>query len=91
MSESESRLKARTDAVRLRPVWRLVTPGTTVFVDRCAFCGAFKKQLYMHWFFRGLYCQSCVLDVLYDNCRTVDEIERKERVCVVHGTTRKIG
>jgi ribosomal protein L34E len=45
------------------------------YVPRCSFCGRFKSKLHVHWFFTGVYCVSCVQDVLYDNARTIGEMK----------------
>lgn len=61
-----------------RTVWREAHDGDFgTFVPRCARCGRYKSQgakLMVHWFFRGLYCESCIIDILYDNARSVREI-----------------
>ena len=54
---------------------------TTAHVDdiyepRCSFCGKFRKVLKFHWFFTGLYCENCILEVLYDDCRSFKEMEK---------------
>ena len=59
-------------------VWRTVDKDEHGYVPRCSWCGYFKKELKTHWFFTGLYCVRCIQAVLYDNCRTVDEIENKK-------------
>ena len=56
-----------------RTIWR-DAPEETKYVRRCSWCGKFKKKLKEHWFFTGLYCVSCVQDVLYDNARTLEEM-----------------
>ena len=57
-------------------IWQRVPRDSTVYVDRCSHCGAFKRFLYKHWFFSGLYCISCIQDVLYDNCRNLKEVNK---------------
>lgn len=59
----------------MRSVWTVVRDGDTPYVHRCSCCGKFWKELRCHWFFTGLYCIACIQDVLYDNCRTVSEID----------------
>lgn len=59
-------------------VWRKLERGTndTQYVFRCSKCGKFRKSLWKHWFFTGLYCIACIQDILYDNARKIEEIER---------------
>ena len=73
MQEGEDKVKGQTDVVKRR-VWREVDPEESVYVYRCSSCGKFKNVLLKHWFFTGLYCFSCINDVLYDNARNVQEI-----------------
>lgn len=74
-----------------RSLWRPFDERTSVYVGRCGFCGRFEsghRTLFQHWFFRGPYCESCITDVLYDNCRTIQEVNNSgNRIvrCVVHG------
>ena len=58
-----------------RKVWRVVYPAEHDYVHRCSVCGKFKSQLRMHWFFTGLYCVACIQDILWDNCRTMEEMK----------------
>lgn len=58
----------------MRSIWRDAVIDDLPYVPRCSCCGKYKKKLKVHWFFTGLYCIACIQDVLYDNCRTVDEI-----------------
>lgn len=46
------------------------------YVPRCSYCGKYKRVLKTHWFFTGMYCIACVQDVLWDNARTFEEIEK---------------
>jgi late competence protein required for DNA uptake (superfamily II DNA/RNA helicase) len=57
-----------------RTVWREANREEHRYVPRCSRCGYFKSKLHMHWFFTGLYCQACIQDVLYDNCRNMEEL-----------------
>ena len=59
----------------MRTVWRKVKPEDHNYVPRCSKCGYFKKELRIHWFFTGLYCVACIQDILYDNCRKLEEIK----------------
>lgn len=54
-----------------RKVW---VDARDIFVKRCGFCGHYKEKLKEHWFFKGVYCVSCIQDVLYDNARNLEEI-----------------
>lgn len=58
-----------------RKVWRPLEDDE-VYVKRCGFCGRYRKDLRIHWFFSGVYCISCILDVLYDNARSMEEINK---------------
>lgn len=58
-------------------VWRDFQARTSDYIGRCSKCGkyepALKKQnikLKVHWFFNGVYCESCIQDILYDNTRS---------------------
>ena len=57
-----------------RSVW--LEFDDTYFEPRCGRCGRWKKkeELREHWFFKGVYCLTCIIDVLYDNCRNLEEI-----------------
>lgn len=57
-----------------RTVWRVTHRDEHDYVPRCSVCGYFKRELRMHWFFTGLYCQACIQDLLYDNCRNLEEL-----------------
>ena len=46
-----------------------------VYVARCSHCGKFRKDLKIHWFFTGTYCIGCIQDVLWDNCRIMEEMK----------------
>lgn len=56
----------------MKNVWLEKSP---VFEDRCGRCGKYKneKELREHWFFKGVYCITCIIDVLYDNARNLEE------------------
>lgn len=58
-----------------RRIWRKHSEDT-IYVPRCSRCGYFKREFMQHWFFTGLYCVACIQDVLYDNARTMKEIEK---------------
>lgn len=58
-----------------RTIWRDHVTGTSDYVPRCSYCGFFKRTLKRHWFFTGLYCLACIQDVLWDNCRTLEEMK----------------
>lgn len=58
----------------MRSVWR-DADSTTPYVPRCSICGKFKEVLKRHWFFTGLYCIGCIQDILYDDARTLEEIQ----------------
>ena len=70
MQKSERRFKGKSVPV----IWRVVDVEESIYVPRCSFCGKFRKKLLKHWFYTGIYCYSCVQDVLYDNARSVKEI-----------------
>ena len=74
MQKSEN--ESKTEETVKRSVWTVVGKDAHSFVPRCSVCGYFKKELRMHWFFSGLYCRACIQDILYDNCRTIEEIEK---------------
>ena len=59
-----------------RSVWRDADLETCPYVARCSKCGRYKKVLKRHWFFTGMYCVQCVQEVLYDNARNFEEIEK---------------
>ena len=60
-----------------RSVWRDLEPDeVTLHVRRCSFCGKFKKKLKAHWFFTGLYCFNCILEVLYNDTRSFKEMRK---------------
>jgi hypothetical protein len=46
----------------------------TCFVPRCSYCGRYEDFFYRHWFFHGFYCIGCLQEVLFDNTRTIAEI-----------------
>lgn len=62
-------------------VWRTFDAARSRYVPRCGKCGRYESSmkngnsLYTHWFFNGVYCRSCVQDVLYDNARILEEIK----------------
>lgn len=66
------------------PIWKVLEAEDHCYVPRCSFCGHYKKELRKHWFFTGIYCLACIQDVLYDNCRTITEVDRGKRSCVIH-------
>lgn len=55
-----------------RTIWRKA--DDTVYVPRCSKCGKWRKDLMQHWFFTGIYCVSCIQDILYDNVRNISEV-----------------
>lgn len=59
-----------------RPVWRNFkdTDLGNVLVPRCSRCGTFREPLHVHWFFSGAYCRWCVQGVLYDDLRTLEDM-----------------
>ncbi len=61
-----------------RSVWRDFEARTDTYVGRCSKCGTWNKkgkvQLKVHWFFNGVYCVSCIQDILYDDARTMEEV-----------------
>ena len=71
MQESKNRVEEEKP---VRTVWRVVDLEETVYVARCSSCGYRKKELREHWFFTGMYCLSCIVDILWDNCRTFEEM-----------------
>lgn len=75
MQTSEGKKKRE---IFVRTVWRPnQKDGADVhFVPRCSRCGNYKRPLHVHWFFTGRYCVACIQDVLYDNCRTIEEINK---------------
>ena len=56
-------------------VWRIMKKDEHGYVPRCSWCGKYVKELRVHWFFTGLYCVTCIQDILYDNVRTIGEIK----------------
>lgn len=58
-----------------RSVWRDVSDDT-VYVPRCSVCGKWKTALKAHWFFTGVYCVGCIQDILYDDARTLSEVQK---------------
>ena len=58
-----------------RSIWLRKSP---YYEDRCGRCGKYKDEedLREHWFFSGVYCITCILCVLYDNCRSEKEMEK---------------
>ena len=56
-----------------RSIW--IDYRADVYRDRCGFCGKFKEKMKEHWFFSGVYCVSCIQDVLYDDARTLEEMK----------------
>lgn len=60
----------------MRTVWRLFDHrDKEAYVPRCAKCGGYKDNLYIHWFFRGQYCRECIQYTLYDDCRRIEDIK----------------
>jgi hypothetical protein len=57
----------------MKVVWRNAH-AEEIYEPRCSFCGKYKKVLKKHWFFTGLYCENCILEVLYDDARSFEEI-----------------
>ena len=57
-----------------RKVWYELGPDEHNYVHRCSVCGRFKKRLWKHWFFTGLYCIGCIHDLLWNNARTMEEV-----------------
>jgi hypothetical protein len=60
-------------------VWTDFNPRTSEYVGRCSHCGKYSKKegfLKVHWFFNGVYCTICIVDILYDNARNLEEIRR---------------
>ena len=57
-----------------RAVWRDAS-NDTMYVPRCSICGKWRRDLKTHWFFTGIYCVGCIQDILYDNCRTLEEMK----------------
>ena len=58
-----------------RTIWRDVEiTDDEGYVHRCSFCGKIKKKLKAHWFFTGLYCMNCILEVLWNDTRSWKEI-----------------
>ena len=56
-------------------VWRnMEDRDKEVYVPRCSKCGTFKEPLHVHWFFTGLYCRNCVQLRLYDDMRTMEDM-----------------
>ena len=66
--------------MKRRTIWFVFRPEDIHgYVPRCCKCGVYPKFLLKHFFFIGHYCYSCVQDVLYDNCRTIDEVNNPVR------------
>ena len=58
-------------------VWRILeNKNETIYVPRCSNCGTFKEDLWIHWFFTGLYCRNCIQYRLYDDMRTIEDMKR---------------
>lgn len=63
-------------------IWEEFEARTSDYVGRCSHCGRYKNQLrdnnklLVHWFFNGVYCTSCVQDVLYNDVRTLSEVKK---------------
>jgi hypothetical protein len=57
----------------MNTVW--IKADCTYFEPRCGHCGKYRKEeeLRHHWFFNGIYCVTCIVDILYDNCRSLEE------------------
>lgn len=58
-----------------RTVW--MKPNLDYFEPRCGRCGKYRKEdeLREHWFFNGIYCLTCIIDVLYSNVRSLREMK----------------
>ena len=56
----------------MRSVW-LEVPND--YVERCGKCGKHRhiENLRMHWFFKGVYCLNCIIDVYYDDTKSMRE------------------
>ena len=54
-----------------RKIW---VDARDIMVKRCSFCGKYRNAVKEHWFFKGVYCVSCIQDVLWDNARTMEEM-----------------
>ncbi len=61
----------------MTPVWRRRDNRDDIYVSRCSKCGTFKEPLHVHWFFTGIYCRNCVQLILYDDIRTLEDINRE--------------
>ena len=59
------------------------------YVPRCSRCGRFPSRLLKHFFFTGVYCYSCVHDVLYKNVWTVKEINAQSKFEEVYKSNLK--
>ena len=59
-----------------KSVWRIFNSKRdgVMYVPRCSVCGTFKEELRIHWFFTGMYCRDCIQYKLYDDMRTVEDI-----------------
>ena len=64
--------------MRERSVWRIFDKkrDAVPYVPRCSKCGTFKEDVYLHWFFTGMYCRDCVQYTLYDDCRTIERMNK---------------
>lgn len=71
----ESANKSKTEDI-IRSVWTVVHPTDSHYVPRCSFCGKFRKELRMHWFFTGLYCRNCIQEVLWNDVRNFKEMQK---------------
>ena len=57
-----------------RTVWTKASVDS-IYEPRCSVCGKYKKSLFFHWFFTGLYCIACIQGILYDDARTMEEMK----------------
>lgn len=61
--------------MKMTTVWRNAEKRDfQVYVKRCSKCGTYKEPLHVHWFFTGMYCRNCVQLRLYDDVRTVEDM-----------------
>lgn len=68
-------MSADWEAQQKRTVWLI--PNLDIFEPRCGRCGKYKdkEDLREHWFFNGIYCVTCIIDILYGNVRTLEEMK----------------
>jgi hypothetical protein len=58
-----------------KTVWIKKVDGDGVYVPRCSHCGKFGKELRAHWFFTGLYCYHCIVDVLWGGYKKLEDFK----------------